>query len=107
MNQTREMQLEEAAQGFAAVGSEPRLEVLLALVKAGHQGLSIGTIGERLGIPLSTLAHHMRYLETAGLISQKKKGRSVINSANYSQLEALASYLLHECCDDENGEESR
>ena len=53
------MQLEEAAQGFAAVGSEPRLEVLLALVKAGHQGLSIGTIGERLGIPLSTLAHHL------------------------------------------------
>ena len=32
------MDIERAAQGFAAIGSEPRLEVLLALVKAGPDG---------------------------------------------------------------------
>ena len=33
--------LEEAAQGFAAIGSEPRLDVLLSLVRAGPEGLSL------------------------------------------------------------------
>ena len=39
----------EAAQGFAAIGSEPRLEVLLALVRAGPEGLIVGDIQKRLG----------------------------------------------------------
>lgn len=101
MVNNRVMRATEAARGFAAAGSEPRLELLLMLVKAGHQGLSIGGMGERLGIPPSTLAHHLRYLESAGLITQKKVGRSVINTANFQKLEALAGYLLRECCIDE------
>ena len=47
--------IEEAAQGFAAAGSEPRLAVLLALVRAGEGGLTVGEIQERLAIPASTL----------------------------------------------------
>jgi hypothetical protein len=31
----------EAAKGYAAVGSEPRLDVLLLLIKAGEEGLTI------------------------------------------------------------------
>ena len=58
--------IEEAAQGFAAVGSEPRLEVLLALVRAGHGGLTVGEIQERVGLPASTLAHHLRFLAAGG-----------------------------------------
>ena len=60
--------LEEAAQGFAAVGSEPRLEVLLALVRAGPDGLTVGEIQEHVGVPASTLAHHLRALAAAGLL---------------------------------------
>ena len=47
---------EEAVQGFAAVASEPRLEVLLTLVRAGNDGLSVGEIQERVDLPASTLA---------------------------------------------------
>ena len=97
------MNIEIASRGFAAVGSEPRLEVVLALVRAGHDGLSIGDIQERLAIPASTLAHHIRYLSDAGLVVQEKQGRSVINRAAYDQLEALAGFLLHECCQDSGG----
>jgi len=93
--------LEEAAQGFAAAGSEPRLEVLLTLVRAGHDGLSVGDIQERMAIPPSTLAHHLRFLAAAGLIVQEKQGRTVINRANFDQIEALAGFLLRECCADE------
>ena len=90
--------LEEAAQGFAAVGSEPRLEVLLALVRAGEGGLTVGEVQERLGVPASTLAHHLRFLAAAGLIEQEKQGRAVVNRAAFERIEALAAFLLSECC---------
>ena len=92
--------LETAAQGFSAVGSEPRLDVLLTLVRAGPDGLSIGDIQQRLGTPASTLAHHVRFLVSAGLIEQEKQGRTVINRAAFERIEALAAFLLRECCTD-------
>lgn len=94
------LDLSLAAQGFAAVGSESRLQVLQVLVRAGRAGLAIGGIQERLGIPSSTLAHHLRFLSAAGLIVQEKQGRSVLNRADYEQIGALAEFLLHECCAD-------
>ncbi len=92
--------VEEAAQGFAAVGSEPRLEVLLSLVRAGHDGLTVGEIQNRMEIPASTLAHHLRFLAAAGVVTQEKQGRAIINRAAYDRLQSLADFLLCECCQD-------
>lgn len=92
------MELEQAAQGFSAVGSEPRLMVLLTLVRAGEEGLTIGEIQARVGQPASTLAHHLRFLAAAGLVEQEKQGRSIFNRAAYNHIETLAQYLLRECC---------
>lgn len=94
------MEIEQAAIGFCAVGSEPRLAVLLSLVRAGPEGLSIGEIQARVGQPPSTLAHHLRALTAASLVVQEKRGRSVINRAAYDHIETLARYLLRECCRD-------
>ena len=99
-----ELDIEEAAQGFAAIGSEARLQVVLTLVKAGPRGLSVGDIQVRTGMAASTLAHHLRFLASAGLIAQEKAGRSVINRAAFDHLEALAGYILKECCADEAGD---
>lgn len=90
--------LEEAAQGFAAVGSEPRLDVLLSLVRAGPDGLSVGEIQERVDLPASTLAHHLRFLAAAGLIDQERQGRVVRSRAAFARIESLAGFLLRECC---------
>lgn len=90
--------IETAARGFAAVGSEPRLEVLLALVRAGPEGLTVGEIQRRLGVPASTLAHHLRALTAAGLIEQERHGREIRNRAAFGRIEALAGYLMKECC---------
>lgn len=95
------MDLETAAQGFAAIGSEPRLEVLLLLVKAGPDGMAVGDIQTRTGMAASTLAHHLRFLTVAGLVSQERQGRSVINRARFDHLENLGGYLLKECCADQ------
>lgn len=91
---------DDAAIGFAAAGSVPRLEVLLLLVRAGGEGRTTGAIGERLDMAPSTLAHHLRHLSEAGLIRQEKTGRSVVNKAVYGRVEALAGYLMRECCAD-------
>ncbi len=95
------LNIEQAAQGFLAVGSEPRLQVLKLLVKAGTQGLLVGEIQSQLGIPASTLTHHLRFLENAGLIQQRKLGTSVFNFADFDHIRSLASFLLEECCADE------
>ncbi|SPH24344.1 hypothetical protein DEA8626_03395 [Defluviimonas aquaemixtae] len=94
------MRADTAAAGFAAMGSEARLSVLRTLVRAGEEGLIVGHIQARTGIAPSTLNHHLRSLSEAGLIIQERDGRSVINRANYVQLEALAGFILSECCAD-------
>ena len=99
-----ELDIEKAAQGFAALGSEARLQVVLTLVKAGNAGLSVGDVQARTGIKASTLAHHLRFLTSAGLIEQEKAGRTVTNRAAFDHLEALADYILKECCADECGD---
>ncbi len=90
----------DAALGFSALGSEARLAVVLTLVKAGPGGLSVGDIQARSGMAASTLAHHLKFLTSAGLVAQEKYGRTIVNRAAFDHLEALAGYLLKECCAD-------
>ena len=90
--------LEEAAQAFAAIGSEPRLLVLRTLVRVGPEGLTVSAIQDRTNLPPSTLAHHLRFLAAGGLIEQQRRGRTVINRAAYRQITSLAAFLLEECC---------
>ena len=86
------------------MGSEARLGVVMTLVKAGSKGLPVGDIQSRTGIPGSTLTHHLKFLASAGLVEQEKSGRTIINRAAFGHLEALAGYILKECCADERGQ---
>ncbi|AHD08341.1 ArsR/SmtB family transcription factor [Phaeobacter gallaeciensis] len=95
------MEWEQAAGGFAAMGSEARLAVLRCLVRAGDGGLMVQDIRDRTGIAPSTLAHHLKLLAGAGLILQRKDGRSTYNTADYDQLKQLAGFILSECCADD------
>lgn len=93
--------LTRAAASFAALGSEQRLQVLRCLVRAGPAGLRIGDLGTRSGVSGSTLTHHLKILSAAGLIVQERHGRSTICAAvAYDDVQALAGFLLTECCAD-------
>ncbi len=95
------LSVEQAASTFAALGSEQRLAVLNALVRAGPEGLSIGELGARSGITGSTLTHHMKILAQAGLVDQVRRVRSIICvAAAYEKMTELSQYLLSECCAD-------
>jgi DNA-binding transcriptional ArsR family regulator len=98
---TNDLNLTLAASSFAALGSEQRLGVLRALVRAGPDGLSIGELGERTGVTGSTLTHHVKILAHAGMVEQIRKGRSIICAAvAYDQIRHLSEFLLTECCAD-------
>jgi DNA-binding transcriptional ArsR family regulator len=95
------MTWELAAQGFAAMGSEARLMVLRALVRAGKDGLTVGEIRDRTGIAPSTLAHHLKFLAAGGVIEQERAGRNTVNRARFDHLAHLAEFILSECCTEE------
>jgi len=89
---------EQAAQCFAALGSEQRLAVLQALVAAGPDGMPAGALAERAGLGASTLTHHLRFLSQSGLVRQQRKGRQILSFADFDQVERLSRYLLLNCC---------
>lgn len=103
------VELERAAQAFSAMGSEPRLQVLLCLVRAGEAGLLVGDIQSRTGIAASTLNHHLKFMTAAGLIDQEKQGRTIVSRANFDFLNHLGSFIIDQCCADacltDNGRE--
>ena len=86
------------ARALAALGHEARLDVYRLLVRSGHEGLIVGDIADHTGLPLSTLAHHLRALVTAGLVRQEKRGREVVNRADFDAMDATLSFLTEECC---------
>lgn len=94
------VEIERAAQAFSAMGSEPRLQVLLCLVRAGDAGLLVGDIQSRTGIPASTLNHHLKFMAAAGLIDQEKQGRTIVNRANFDFLGHVGSFIVDQCCAD-------
>lgn len=91
---------EEAAEGFAALGSEQRLSVIQLLVRAGPGGMTVGALKDATGAAASTLSHHIRFLSQTGLIVQEKQGRSIICRADFERIQSLATYLTRECCAD-------
>ena len=95
-----EIPLTEAAEAFAALGSEARLAILRALVRAGEAGLPVGALQSRLAIAASTLSHHLRALIQAGVLEQTREGRTLICRARYDRIQGLAAFLVSECCAD-------
>lgn len=86
------------ALSLAALGHDTRLAVFRLLVCAGMDGLSVGEIGEHIDVPASTLAHHLATLVDAGLVTQERKGRQIVNTANYDTMRQTVSFLTAECC---------
>ncbi len=86
------------ARALAALGHEARLEVYRLLVRAGQDGMIVGEIAEHTNLPLSTLAHHLRTLVSADLVMQERRGREVVNRANYAAMNAAMSFLTSKCC---------
>ena len=92
------MNEEHAARSLAALGNRTRLRLFRLLVRAGGEGLNVGEIQRHLGIPGSTLAHHLGTLAQAGLVRQERNGREIVSTVDYPAMNGLVEYLTQECC---------
>jgi len=86
------------AEIFAALGAVPRLRILQLLLTAHPEGLVAGDIQEELGIPASTLSHHLDKLNNEDLVRVRRAGSFLWYTANTEALQALLSFLYAECC---------
>ena len=89
---------QKAADALAALGNRTRLRAFKLLVRAGREGTNVGTLQKHLGIPATTLAHHLATLTQAGLVQQERRGREVICTANYRAVNDVLAYVKAECC---------
>ena len=92
------MDVTQAARCLDKLGNPTRLEIVRLLVRGGPEGLAVGEVQRHLGIPASTLSHHILHLVSAGLIRQEREGRVLRCKPNYDLLQALVDLLIEECC---------
>ena len=61
-----------AASLLSQLGNITRLKIVRELVRAGDAGMPVGEIRNILGIPNSTLSHHLSHLRSAWLVRQER-----------------------------------
>ncbi len=92
------MEKTEALTALAALAQENRLDVFRLLVEAGPKGLPAGKVAEELRVAPNTLTFHFDRLRTAGLVTVRREGRSMIYAARFESMDALLDYLTANCC---------
>ena len=83
---------------LGALGAEPRLRIVRLLLAAHPEGLVVGEIGSELGIPPSTLSHHLDKLKNEGLVSVRRESTFLRCTANTRTLQEIVGFLFAECC---------
>jgi DNA-binding transcriptional ArsR family regulator len=92
------MEKTDIVTALGALAQENRLDVFRLLVQTGPNGLAAGAVAEKLSLAPNTLSFHLDRLRTAGLISVKREGRSLIYAARYETMNGLLAYLTENCC---------
>ena len=91
-------QLAKYADMFTAMGTEPRLRIMQLLLSAHPEGLVVGGIQTELGIPNSTLSHHLEKLKNEDLVNVRRDSTFLWYTANTEALQEVLQFLYAECC---------
>jgi ArsR family transcriptional regulator, arsenate/arsenite/antimonite-responsive transcriptional repressor len=83
---------------FASLGAESRLQIVRLLLSAHPEGLVVGEIQATLGIPASTLSHHLERLKHDGLVSVQRESTFLRYRADAEALREVLTFLYAECC---------
>lgn len=94
----RPREIARYADMFSAMGTEPRLRIMQALLSAHPEGLVVGDIQGQLDIPNSTLSHHLEKLKNEDLVKVQRESTFLRYTANTEVLQELLSFLYAECC---------
>ncbi len=90
--------LDVHAERFQVLGNPIRLAILRIIVQGGKAGTPVGQILARIGIPASTLSHHLSRLAKSGLAIVQRDGVNLLYRAHFQNLHKLTDYLWEDCC---------
>jgi DNA-binding transcriptional ArsR family regulator len=91
-------QIARYADMMAALGTETRLRIVRLLLSAHPYGLVAGEIGSELGVPPSTLSHHLEKLKNENLVNVRRESTFLRYTANTQALQDILAFLFAECC---------
>jgi protein-tyrosine-phosphatase/DNA-binding transcriptional ArsR family regulator len=92
------MELSDALRVFSALCQASRLDIVRTLAREAPEGMAAGVLGERLGVPASTLSFHLDHLVQAGLIRREREGRSLVYSLDAATVNELLWFMGEDCC---------
>jgi ArsR family transcriptional regulator, arsenate/arsenite/antimonite-responsive transcriptional repressor len=87
------MQSKALAEGLFALANETRLDMIRAIAKAGATGVAGHEISERTGMPRTLVSHHLKILVRAGLVTERKAGRTIHHRLDRDAMRKLTSAL--------------
>jgi protein-tyrosine-phosphatase/DNA-binding transcriptional ArsR family regulator len=87
-----------AAHQLATLGHPQRLAVFRLLVRRLPDAVPAGQIAHILALKPNTASVYLGALKEAGLVTQQRRGTSLLYRADIGSAEALISFLFHDCC---------
>jgi DNA-binding transcriptional ArsR family regulator len=94
------LNLDSAALLLDQLGNKTRLRIVRLLVRAGDAGRTVGDMQREIGIPASTLSHHLSHLRGAGVVWQEREGTVLHCFVDFKMISELVDFLTAECCAD-------
>ena len=92
------MEKSDAVVALAALAQDNRLDVFRLLVQAGPEGMPAGQVATSLKLAPNSLTFHFDRLRSAGLVTVRREGRSMIYAARFEAMNSLLAYLTENCC---------
>ena len=94
------MDIKNVITALEGLAQEHRLSIFRLLTEISPGGMRVGDIGEKIGLPATTLLFHLDKLKQADLVTNRREGRANIYSANTDTLVKTLQYLTENCCKD-------
>ena len=94
------LDVDTAALLMDQLGNQTRLRIVRLLVRAGEEGRTVGDLQRELGVPASTLSHHLGHLRGAGIVWQERAGTVLHTFVDFGLITELVDFLTAECCSD-------
>jgi len=98
IHHSRYMDTLEAIAALAALAQPTRMDAFRRLVQHEPDGIAAGELARLCEVPQNTMSSHLAILTRSNLVTAERQSRSIIYRANLDAFQAVALFLLQDCC---------